>query len=308
MYSSISPEKHCAISGAAMTTQTASFPNSLGASSFITALAALWAVIRREWTIFIRYPSWIISLFIWPVIFPMGYLLTARALSGVDGSGLAQFKAATGLTEYAGYIAVGTMIWMWQNIVLWQVGYALRNEQMRGTLESNWLSPTWRFAYMLGSSIPQLVSMLMLLIVATLEYIFLFGMRFEGSLWLTLLVILVSIPSVYGLGFAFASVVITAKEANAFVFLVRGIVMIFCGITYPLMLLPGWMQTIAKWLPQTYIIHAVRSAALSTDGFAALIPDLKMLLLFGILWLAIGYFLFNWMERRARQTGAIGQY
>ena len=72
----------------------------------------------------------------------------------------------TGLTEYVGYIAVGTMIWMWQNIVLWDVGFSLRNEQMRGTLESNWLSPTWRFSYLLGSSVPQLVSMLMFMVVS----------------------------------------------------------------------------------------------------------------------------------------------
>ncbi len=61
-----------------------------------------------------------------------------------------------------------------------------------------------------------------------------FGVKFNGSLWLALLVILAAIPSVYGLGFAFASVVITVKEANAFVFLIRGIVMVFCGITYPI--------------------------------------------------------------------------
>jgi ABC-2 type transport system permease protein len=238
----------------------------------------------------------------------MGYILTARALSGVDGSGLTTFKNTTGLNEYVGYIAVGTMIWMWQNIVLWAVGYSLRNEQMRGTLESNWLSPTWRFAYLLGSSIPQMVSMLMLMLISGLEYGLLFGVHFSGSLWLTLLVILAAIPSVYGLGFAFASVVITMKEANAFVFLVRGIVMIFCGITYPLAMLPGWMQSVAQWLPQTYIIHAMRTAALSTEGFSAIAFDLKMLVLFGIFWLAVGYGLFNVMERRARQTGAIGQY
>jgi ABC-2 type transport system permease protein len=274
----------------------------------LAELRALGAVVRREWTIFRRYPSWIISLFIWPLIFPMAYLLTARALSGQDGSGLAQFRASTGISDYIGYIAVGTMIWMWQNVVLWNVGYALRNEQMRGTLESNWLSPTWRFSYLLGSSVPQLVSMLMMLAVSALEYTLFFGVRFSGSLWLTLLVILASIPSIYGLGFAFASVVITAREANAFVFLVRGVVMIFCGITFPVTLLPGWMQGVAGWLPQTYIIHAVRSAALSTDGLAALLPDLRALVLFGVFWLAVGYFLFNWMERRARQTGAIGQY
>ena len=281
---------------------------SLAVPGFPADIQAFWAVVRREWTIFVRYPSWIIALIIWPVIFPMGYILTARALSGVDGSGLRTFQVTTGLTEYVGYIAVGTMIWMWQNIVLWAVGYSLRNEQMRGTLESNWLSPTWRFAYLLGSSIPQLVSMFMLMLVSGLEYRFIFGVNFSGSLWLTLLVILAAIPSVYGLGFAFASVVITLKEANAFVFLVRGIVMIFCGITYPLAMLPGWMQLVSQWLPQTYVIHAMRTAALSTEGFSAIAFDLKMLTLFGIFWLAVGYTLFNMMERRARQTGAIGQY
>ena len=282
--------------------------SSLAVPGFQADILALWAVVRREWTIFVRYPSWIIALFIWPVIFPMGYILTARALSGVDGSGLTTFQNRTGLTEYVGYIAVGTMIWMWQNIVLWAVGYSLRNEQMRGTLESNWLSPTWRFAYLLGSSIPQLVSMFMLMLVSGLEYALLFGVNFNGSLWLTLLVIFAAIPSVYGLGFAFASVVITLKEANAFVFLVRGIVMIFCGITYPMAMLPDWMQSVAQWLPQTYIIHAMRTAALSTEGFNGIAFDLKMMLLFGIFWLAVGYTLFNMMERRARQTGAIGQY
>jgi len=281
---------------------------SIAVPGFAADVQAFWAVVRREWVIFVRYPSWIIAMFIWPVIFPMGYILTARALSGVDGSGLTTFQNRTGLNEYVGYIAVGTMIWMWQNIVLWAVGYSLRNEQMRGTLESNWLSPTWRFSYLLGSSVPQMASMLMLMLVSGLEYRFLFGVHFSGSLWLTLLVILAAIPSVYGIGFAFASVVITLKEANAFVFLVRGIVMIFCGITYPLAMLPGWMQTIAQWLPQTYIIHAMRTAALSTEGFSAIAFDIKMLLIFGAVWLAIGYVLFNMMERRARQTGAIGQY
>jgi len=283
-------------------------PTSLGESTFLSSLRALGAVIHREWTIFIRYPSWFIAMFLWPLIFPTGYILTARALSGVDGSGLAQFQANTGLTEYVGYMAIGTMIWMWQNVVLWNVGYALRNEQMRGTLESNWLSPTWRFAYMLGASVPQLASMMMMLFVAGLEYAFIFRVQFSGSLWLVLLVLLAAIPSVYGLGFAFASVVITAREANAFVFLVRGVVMVFCGVTYPLAIQPRWMQNVAEWLPQTYIIHAMRSASLSTDGFAGIAHDLQMMLLFGAFWLAVGMALFAWMERRARRTGAIGQY
>ena len=283
-------------------------PRSLGQPGLASDLRALRAVIRREWRIFTRYPSWIIGLFIWPLIFPMMYILTARALSGPDGSGLAIFMKTTGASDFIGYIVIGTTVWMWQNIVLWDVGFSLRNEQLRGTLESNWLSPTWRFSYLLGHTGPQIISMLMFIVVTGLEFALLFGVRLNGSAWMMLLMMLAAIPSIYGLGFAFASLVITVKEANAFVFLIRGIVMIFCGITFPISLLPGWMQSVAKWLPQTYLIHGMRAAAFSNAGLTELAPDLVPLIVLGAFWLILGYFTFVWMERRARRTGAIGQY
>jgi len=286
----------------------ASLPVSLGQRGFGADLRALWAVMRREWVIFTRYPSWVIALFIWPVIFPMLYILTARALAGPDGSGMAVFMEITGASDFIGYIVIGTTVWMWQNIVLWDVGFSLRNEQMRGTLESNWLSPTWRFSYLLGHTGPQVVSMFMFFSITALEFGLMFGVRLNGSVWMILLTALAAIPSIYGLGFAFASLVITVKEANAFVFLIRGMVMIFCGITFTISLLPGWMQSIAKWLPQTYLIHGMREAAFSNAGIRELAPDLIPLLLFGTFWLVVGYFTFLWMERRARRTGAIGQY
>lgn len=283
-------------------------PRSLGRSGFSSDLRALIAVVHREWTIFRRYPSWIIALLIWPLIFPMMYILTARALSGPDGSGLAIFMQTTGARDFIGYIVIGTTVWMWQNIVLWDVGFSLRNEQLRGTLESNWLSPTWRFSYLLGHTGPQIVSMLMFISITAVEFGLMFGVRLNGSPWMILLMMLAAIPSIYGLGFAFASLVITVKEANAFVFLIRGLVMIFCGITFPVSLLPDWMQSIAQWLPQTYLIHGMRLAAFSNAGIPELLPDLIPLLSFGAFWLFVGYFTFLWMERRARRTGAIGQY
>jgi ABC-2 type transport system permease protein len=280
----------------------------LGLHNVQAEARSLAAVARKEWLNFVRYPSWIIAMFVWPVIFPAAYILGARALAGPDGSGLQVFLKTAGTGDYMGYIVVGTTIWMWQNIVLWNVGFSLRNEQLRGTLESNWLTPTGRFSYLLGSGITQLFVLLVFLIISALEFGLFFGVRLRGDAGLVLLVFLAAIPSIYGLGFAFASLVITAKEANAFVYLVRGAVMIFCGITYPISLLPGWMHAVAAWLPQTYIIHGMRAAILTEASFASLQSDLLHLLAFGLAWLFIGYALFNWMERRARQTGAIGQY
>jgi ABC-2 type transport system permease protein len=271
-------------------------------------LRALQAVARREWLIFVRYPSWVVQMFIWPIIFPLMFIFTGRALGGPDASGLQQFMQVSGASEFNGYVIIGTTIWMWQNVVLWNVGFALRQEQWRGTLESNWMAPTWRFAYLLGTSFPQMASMAIFLVITALESGLLFGVRIHGSPWLILLVLAACIPAIYGMGFAFASIVVSAKEANTFVFLVRGLVMIFCGISFPISLLPGWMQGVAAWLPQTYMIHAMRLAALSNASLSQLLPDLRLLLGFGLFWLAAGYFLFLWMERRARRTGAISQY
>lgn len=289
-------------------TNSLPMPQGLAKVSFGGNLRALAAVAKREWLHFVRYPSWIISMFVWPLIFPLAYILSARALSGPDGSGLALFVSRTGIMDYTGYIAVGTTIWMWQNVVLWNVGFALRNEQLRGSLESNWLSPSFRFAFLLGPSAVQMVSMLIFLIISALEFTLIFGVHFNGNPLLVLLVILASIPSIYGLGMGFASLVINVKEAQNFVFMVRGLVMIFCGITFPIAILPGWMQGIAAWMPQTYMMNAIRAAALANASFAQLVPDLVALIGFGAFWMVAGYILFQWMERRARQTGAIGQY
>lgn len=282
--------------------------NSLSKPSFGGGVRAFWGVARKEWIIFRRYPSWVVALLIWPIIFPAVYIFTARALAGPSGGGMLIFNQATGTTDYLGYIAIGTTVWMWQNVVLWGLGFSLRDEQMRGTLESNWLSPTWRYSFMLGASMTQLVTMFLFLAISAIEFWLFFGVRYHGNPLLVLLVILAAIPSIYGLGIAFASLVVTAKEAHAFVFLVRGLVMIFCGITYPLSVLPGWMQAVARWLPQTYVIDGMRKAALGGASLGMLLPDLAALALFGAAWLLIGFLLFSLMERRARQSGAIGQY
>lgn len=280
----------------------------LSRRSLASEFRAFSAVVKRRWTTFLRYPSWIISLMIWPLIFPVAYIYSARALAGPDNSGLAIFTQNTGITDYVGFIVIGTTIWMWQNIVLWNVGGTLRNEQVLGTLESNWLSPVWRFSILLGNSVTQLTISLIMLVTSAIEFAFILGVDFNGSLWLTTLVTLAAIPSIYGLAFVFASLVIYAKEANAFVFLVRGIVLIFCGITFPVSILPNWMQQVAKWLPQTYIMNAFRTASLGGGDFQSIRGDLLALLGFGAFWLTAGFLTFNWMDRKTRQTGSLSNH
>jgi ABC-2 type transport system permease protein len=277
--------------------------------SLASELAALLAVARKEWIIFRRYPSWIAAFFIWPILFPIGYIFTAKALSGPDGSSLPIFQALAGTSDYISFLVIGSTMFMWLNITLWDVGFHLRNEQMRGTLESNWLCPVWRVSILLGSSLTKFAVALFFLVVTVAEFWLVFGVRVVGgNLALLVLVVLLTVPSIYGIGMAFGSLVIRFKEAEAMVFLVRGIFMIFCGITYPLQVLPGWMNAVAAWLPLTYTIQDIRAVVLAGATFGDILPDLQILALFAVVLPALGYVAFHFTERRARQLGGLGQY
>ena len=102
--------------------------------------------------------------------------------------------------------------------------------------------------------------------------------------------------------------VIRFKEANTMVFLVRGIFMIFCGLTFPLQVLPAWMRKVASFLPLTYAIQGIRRVALADASFADVLPDLRSLTVFALLMPTAGYLTFRFAERRSRRTGALGQY
>ena len=92
------------------------------------------------------------------------------------------------------------------------------------------------------------------------------------------------------------------------VFLVRGLVMIFCGVSYPLAVLPGWMQTVAQYIPLTYAIQGIRDIGLRGASLAELTPTLTPLAWFAVLLPLLGFVTFTVTERRARRSGALGQY
>lgn len=286
---------------------TRPFPRSLVPGPWSRS-SVVWAVARREWLIFLRYPSWIVGSIVWPVLFPLAYLFGARALAGPGGEGIAAFARTAGTTNYVGFIVVGTTAWMWLNVTLWSVGTSLRNEQLRGTLESNWLTPAPRFALLLGSASAHAVNFLIFLVIGGLEFILLLGVRFDPHPAGTLAAVVLTIPWVYGLGMAFAAVVLWVKEAQAMVYLVRAIFLVFAGMSFPVAALPPWMRAVAEGLPLTHSIAALRMAVLQHAAPAEMLPQLIFLAWSGVLLLVVGYLAFTVVDRRARRTGGLAQH
>jgi ABC-2 type transport system permease protein len=272
------------------------------------ALRAVGAVARRELRVWARYPGWIVSLVVWPLLFPLLYLFGSRAFAGPGGEGMAAFTAAAGTDNVAGFIVVGTAAWMWLNITLWGVGTSLRADQVRGVLESNWLTPAPRFPLLLGTAASQAVIAAAFLALSLIEFRLVLGVRFQASAAGTLAVLVLTIPWLYGLGMAFAAVVLRFKEANALVYLVRGLFMVFAGITFPLAALPAWMRAVAAALPLTYTIDGLRRALLTGAGPGALREALLVLAASGAICGLLGYALFQAVDRHLRRAGSLAQH
>lgn len=278
------------------------------ADKFTHGLRVAVATMRKEWTVFIRYPTWIVGLLVWPVMFPATYVFLADALSGPSGQALAAFDARAGTDNYVGYIIFGTTLWMLLNSVLWTLGSHLRQEQVRGTLEATWTTPASRVSMLVGTAALQLVQSTAMVALSLLTVKLVWGFEIVGNLGLLAGLLLLSMAPVIGLGMLFASFVVYFKEINALVFLVRGIFMVFAGMTYPIEVLPAWMQTVSGWLPLTYSIRALRIVGLAGGGWTDVRGDVAALVVFAFVFLGLGLVAFRTVERIGQRAGTIAHY
>lgn len=274
----------------------------------MSRINTIMAVAKKDLTQMTRYPTWIIQLIIWPLIFPLMYILSAVGMSGPGGSGLETFQNISGTKSFMGFIVIGTMAWMWVNTTMWGFGTYLRDEQVRGTLESNWLCPINRFDILLGGGMVSFLQALLIAVISMLEYRFIYKIQFTGNIFSWLLVFIVMTPGVYGLGSLFASLVLWAKETGAAVQLVRGIMMILCGITFPIIIMPQWMQYLAKGLPFTFGISAARTIMLNGGTILSAGIDLSICLLEGLVLMFLGRLAFKGVENKVRNSGSLERF
>jgi ABC-2 type transport system permease protein len=84
--------------------------------------------------------------------------------------------------------------------------------------------------------------------------------------------------------------------------------MVFCGITYPISVMPRWMQSVAKALPLTYAIRLIRQVGLTSAGYRDVSGAFWILFAFAVSLFVGGYILFVLMDRIVSRKGTLGQY
>jgi len=272
-------------------------------------LRAFGAAGMKEWRLLRRYPSLFIGFLFWPIALPLAYVFQADAYSGGEPAAVDAFAQRAGTAEVAGFLFLGWAAYMWISMILWGPGTALRTEQVRGSLEALFMTPVSRLVILFGPVVSQIAWAVWMFLVVGGVLFFFFRVPIGPLEALRALgVILVAVPALYGLGALFAAVVLRFGEVSAMVQTVRGVFTVFCGMTFPIIILPIWARTVALSLPPTYLIGDLRAVLLKGSDFISLIPELAILGAMGVALCGFAIVAFRRTERFARRGGSLAQY
>jgi ABC-2 type transport system permease protein len=272
-------------------------------------LYAFGAATRKEWRLLRRYPGTLLSFVFWPIALPLAFVFQAEAFAGGRSDTIGAFATRTGTEQVAGFLFIGWATYMWLSLILWGPGTALRTEQIRGSLEAIFLTPASRVVVLFGPAVSQLVWAFWVFGVVAVALWLGFGITIGPAEGLRAIgVSLVGVPALYAIGALFASVVLRFGEVHSLVQGVRGLFTAVCGMSFPIVVLPDWAQTVALSLPPTYLIADLRAVLLNGSGMARIAGDLLVLAGMGVVLGLLAIWAFAATERHARRGGRLAQY
>jgi ABC-2 type transport system permease protein len=124
----------------------------------------------------------------------------------------------------------------------------------------------------------------------------------------SLVILLLLIPSVWGLGIVGAAAVMTFRRGNSAVGLAGTLIALASGAYFPLTLLPEWLQTIMRATPMAIALEKIRDALIGGTGWSGIGTAAAMLLAWAFCSLVIGLLAFRRALARERRLGTLGLY
>jgi ABC-2 type transport system permease protein len=209
---------------------------------------------------------------------------------------------------YFSFVTVGLIVTAFLAAGVTVLAASIRQEQVQGTLEvmlCAGLSPR-RLASGL-SAYPLVAASARGLVYGVLAA--LAGAGFSDANW-PLAVVSLALGSVsfIGLGLFAVALVLLFKQAQAVSTWIVSMLTFFAGALFPLSLLPEWVQRLAMLSPVTQALDLARRAILSGESLGEVRGAVLALAVTSVLLVVCGVAALSGGLRRARRTGALGQY
>jgi ABC-2 type transport system permease protein len=266
------------------------------------------AVMLRELRIYLRYRSWFIASLIWPILFPFSFILFGRGLAGPAGNHIQTFNRLAGTGDFASFMIIGNILWMFVNINLWSGGLAFQQDRERGTFETHCSLPASMLAQAFGTSLSSVLTNFIPMISAMTLFALLNILTIEAPIPRIILTFFMIIPFLLGFLLIFSSLTLKTRQSGMIVQVTRTVLSLLCGMQFPLAVLPGPVQAAGHALPLTRLVTLLRNVIIEGALLRDNREDVMYILGWGAASIAAGVIIFALVERSVRKKGVTGGY
>lgn len=204
-----------------------------------------------------------------------------------------QVNRIYGDIKYIDFLLPGVLAMTISMSAMMTMGNSIAGERERGELARLFMTPTSVSTVIGGKIISQLLREMIRTILLIVVAVLLFNVVINGNILLLFLVLLISTLCFVGFGMMFSA---TAKTQEDYIQIILPVVMpmmFICGVFFPTETMPWILQKIAYFMPLTYANDALRAVMLQGASFDIVAYDLLILLLFTLLFFAVGVMRFN---------------
>ncbi|MQA00020.1 MAG: hypothetical protein GEU80_11955 [Dehalococcoidia bacterium] len=193
-------------------------------------------------------------------------------------------------------------------LLLVKVVTGLLEEMNTGTLEQIHLSPLPPWLLSVGLLVAVLIEGVLVATALSAVLVVALDVDFAGLTWDALVPAALTFLNVAGFAMLVGGVALTVASIGAINHVLYGIIGMLNGAYVPVFAYPEWLQVVAKLLPSTLGIDAMRRILIDDATLASIWSDgsLPWLLVHTAVMLLAGWTVYQWQVRRGLRDGRLG--
>jgi len=239
------------------------------------------------------------------VVFTLFYLVLFGSMFG--SSSISYLVPYGG--DFISYILVGSVGWGFMWSIMSTTSSSLSIEMMLGTLESLLLTPTKILTLMISYSLfGSFFGLISIGVLLSIGY-FIFGITaFTSASIYTVIIFILSATMMIGFGLIFGGLTIWLKNIGETIPILQNVVMFFCGVYFPISVIPSFLQPISNFIPFYYSIEGLRKSLIPSTPASELLFYIAVLLLLSIFFILLGIFVLHKGLVKAKREGSLSFY
>jgi ABC-2 type transport system permease protein len=260
-----------------------------------------WAFVERQTNLWKRYWLWEVVWVVYGVVNTLAITFIAKE------AGRTGIVSADRISRLTLFLLIGTLVWAYLSAVLDDMSLVITWERWEGTIEHTLMAPVPRAVHLVGmSAFGVLHATLRTLLILACSLPF-FHVSWAHASWpAATAVIMVGSFSLVGLGILTGILpMLYPERGEQMSFMMQAAVLLVSGVYYGVDVLPGWLQTVARVSPATYILRGIRSALIDGRGLVGQLGTLVVLAVFGVVMVPLSLYAFAAAERWAKRTGRL---